>query len=152
MSKAKFRLLLLVTIVLVVLAGTSDNLWQNSVQKQVFEYAYNLESAVEVGESLVLVTLAFLAILFSITSIIGLMLFKNWARHLYLATLILSATSYPFQGVSIFSGLSQLFYDTSILLFGVILCLIYYSPVADYFQDENSTSQVNGTPKSSAPS
>jgi hypothetical protein len=67
----------------------------------------------------------------------GLMLFKSWARHIYLANLIVSLVLYPFFGLSVVSGFGQLFYDVSTVFSGVILSLIYYAPAVRYFEESN---------------
>ena len=40
---------------------------------------------------------------------------------------------YPFMGITVCGGVSQLLYDISIMLPGVLLALIYYSPVAQQY-------------------
>ncbi len=37
-------------------------------------------------------------------------------------------------GVMVYGGFSQVLYDVSMALSGIILALIYYSPIAEYYE------------------
>ncbi len=141
MSKNNFRLLIVVSLVLAVVSGLYDFIWPDPITEKVIDYAYELEPETEESDLIYYGVIAIADTVFAIVSLIGLLLFKSWARHLYLAGFILFMPLYPFMGVTVYGGFNQMFYDISMLMSGAILALMYFSPVANYFQKQDLTSQ-----------
>ena len=104
MSKNKFRLLIISSLVLAILAGIYDYFWIDPISEQVANYAYEIEPELEGTQLIVIVVVGMLVIVFTIISFIGLLLFKSWAKPLYLAGFILFMPLYPFMGVTVYSG------------------------------------------------
>jgi hypothetical protein len=65
--------------------------------------------------------------------LVGLLLFKRWGRTLSLYSTLAEFVVYPFQGPSISSALESTFLEASILLWGVVLALAYFSTVSARF-------------------
>jgi hypothetical protein len=129
MSKNKFRLLITSSLILAVLAGVYDYFWIDPISEQVMDYAYEIEPEIEGSKLITIVVVGILAIVFAIISFIGLLLFKSWARPLYLAGFVLFMPLYPFMGVTVYSGASLIFYDLSMIASGAILALLnFFSP------------------------
>lgn len=77
-----------------------------------------------------------------ITSWVGLFRFRRWARWLYLGTLLVANIVFiPFScfDLSVHWGLSLSVSDISCYITGSILAIIFLSPLADQFQDPNTT-------------
>ena len=136
MSKNHFRALIVVSLVIGLLSGVYDYIWPDPIADQVFDYIVEIEPEIE-GTSIILVgVLAFVALTMALISLIGLLLFKSWARHVYAAGFVAAFSLYPFLGITIYSGFGQVLYDISMVLSGVLLALMYYSPVARYYEQK----------------
>jgi len=81
---------------------------------------------------------ALLAVIFSFYIFIGLLLFWDSARLIYLIGFFIFMPVYFFTGVIVSSATGQALFDISSVLSGVILALIYYSPVKSYFTEKTT--------------
>jgi len=81
-----------------------------------------------------IIALALLLLLLVIPGYVGLYLWKNWGRTLFLISGILGYGLAPFMGPYIYSGPAYFFFDLSTVLFGLILGLAWFSPVAEKFK------------------
>jgi hypothetical protein len=66
---------------------------------------------------------------------LGVMLLRNWARHLYFVLSLLGPALAPFSGYVIQPPLDTLFASANLLLDGAVLALVYLSPLADSFKE-----------------
>lgn len=85
------------------------------------------------------VALAVPMLVASIGGIVGLFLFKSWGRTLSFYATIASLLFYLISGASVYSGLESMLFELSALLWGGILALSYYSPIASRFDTDNSS-------------
>jgi hypothetical protein len=69
-----------------------------------------------------------------VASIVGLYRFKPWGRSLALWSTAVATPLAVFAGPSLSSGLESALWEVSTLLWGAILALAYYSPVASQFR------------------
>ncbi len=134
MSKNKFRIIVVLSILLACFAEAYDYLFPDPITEQVMDFTYNLEPEHSENSEMFFYVIIGLAIVLAIASVVGILRFKNWGRHLYLAGFILLIPLYPYMGITVYSGWGQAFYDASMLLSGALLALMYYSPVAAYFE------------------
>ncbi|AFU99935.1 hypothetical protein [Simiduia agarivorans] len=134
MSKNKFRATIVLSLLVAVVAGVYDYVWPDPFADQALNYVAEIEPVLEGGALIVVTILGFIAGIMAIVSFIGLLLFKSWARHIYLAGFVVAFSLYPFFGVMVTSGISQIFYDLSMVLSGVVIALAYYSPVARHYE------------------
>jgi hypothetical protein len=74
-----------------------------------------------------------------VAGIIGLYRLKRWGRSLSLATTVGFAFLIPFSGPMVASGLEDSLWELSSILWGAVLALAYYSPVAAGFHANNSS-------------
>ena len=86
----------------------------------------------------ILVPLLILAAVISITGIVGLFLFKPWGRSLSLWLTIVGTPLTAIAGPTLASGFESAAWEASTLLWGAILALAYFSPVADRFLSHGS--------------
>jgi hypothetical protein len=81
-----------------------------------------------------------------LVSYVGMFFFKPWARTLALVTTIISIALIPFSGAALSSAAEQALFETSSILWGVILALAYWAPVVS---DRFSPRQAPEAPNSS---
>lgn len=77
-------------------------------------------------------------IIVALVSSVGLMFFWRPARPLYLASLIVAIMLTPLGGPYITSGLEEALDCVSMTVSGVILALIYFSPLRDFFKRQQN--------------
>jgi len=145
MSKNNFRLLIVASLLLALLSGGYDYLWPDTVSEQIIEYAYEIEPEIVGTKLVVLVVIGVIATIFAVVSFFGLLLFKSWAKPMYLAGFVLFMPLYPFMGVTVYSGISQILYDLSVIASGAILAMLYFSPVSELYRSKNLTNQGSRT-------
>jgi len=68
---------------------------------------------------------------------IGMLLMRNWARHLFVAVTAVGAM--PWDGPVVYTSLENLFLNLEFVLAGVIICAAYFSPVGPQFDRTKST-------------
>jgi hypothetical protein len=68
-----------------------------------------------------------------ISALIGLFMFKNWAPIMAFTATLINLIGAPVLGIDISSGWEVLWSDLSFTLWGMILGLIYFSPVKEHF-------------------
>lgn len=133
MTENRFRLLILlylifsiVTLVVSLTASYSDAL----------SAAFEQETAnVMLQSPWVLLGLGSLLLLIAwLVALAGLLLFKRWARGWALYTSLALLTLHPLTGPSLSSGLENALLETTNLLWGAILALAYFSPIAESFK------------------
>lgn len=134
MTKNQFRVLTISSILLACLSGLYDYFWPDALTEQVMNYTYSIEDDYMSENELIFLIILAVGVVLGIASLIGLLMFKSWGRHLYIAGYILMLPLYPFFGIAVYSGYGQAFYDLSMLLSGAIIALMYYSPVEKYFE------------------
>jgi hypothetical protein len=64
---------------------------------------------------------------------IGLFFFKKWARAGALYSTVMSLCLYPFFGVSVMSGWAVALDEASMVLWGAVLAIAYFSPLQSQF-------------------
>jgi len=138
MSKVNFRILVVLYLIIALFSGFYDLIVINAVVEDVNNYIIEVEQeqyeSVSTAE-LIFGALSFILILFSIY---GLLAFKFWTRPIYVLSLIFILPWYFIGGIYVSSGVGRLLYDLSIVLNGIILALIYFSSVKEYFIKDES--------------
>ncbi len=139
MNRNQFRLLLITELSLQILASVYEIFFASSLVEKIADFAHQEEPALEGVKLILAVGFGAPAFVIALISWVGLFLFKNWARHLWLASFVLIFLAYPFLGITVSGGISQIFYDASMLCAGAIIALVYCSPLREYF-DQGLTS------------
>ncbi len=73
-----------------------------------------------------------------ILAAVGVFFIQDWGRHLFAAMCLLALIMSPLNGVSITNPLETFLLDVSATLDGVILALVYLSPLSDFFGEKSS--------------
>ncbi|MGH1486647.1 MAG: hypothetical protein ACRBCI_10545 [Cellvibrionaceae bacterium] len=142
MTKVHFRLLVVLSFLLPVIGGIYDYVWPNSLLDQASEYVLSIET--ETSDTEDLLTTIWLAVLvvISITSVIGLLLFKRWGRQLYIAAFLVAAPFPFFSGIVVYGAIGQISNDLSFLLSGMIISLMYFSPLSKEFKKRGHSKSI----------
>ena len=132
MTKIHFRILIMLRVAFVA-AGIAVAFVPDMYSPALaFAYSNEPEPWIITSQWLSLATLVPLTLL-TILAIVGLFFFKHWGRALSLyGTIAITLLSASF-GPSVESAIESALLDVSILLWGAILALAYYSPVSSMF-------------------
>lgn len=126
MSPKKFRLILALYITFVVLAIVGHVLGAPSLPPPLREFVATADKTTWMVGWLGITYLMMASI-----SCIGLLLFKNWARLLFVVATLVGAT--PWDGPTVYPAMEYLFINLEFVLAGVIIALSYCSPVRERF-------------------
>ncbi|WP_416397126.1 hypothetical protein [Allohahella sp. A8] len=138
-SKQQFRLLIFAEILLAVATGFATY-WQGSLVEKVQVYADSLGTLPSPDSFVVLMGTTVLLSVLSIIAITGLMLFRNWARWLYVIILALTfPLTFYLTPVNVEGPFETIFLSMGEMLAGAIVALMFFSPVSRFFQREAST-------------
>ena len=102
--------------------------------------AYNAEPSVLDDLPILAVggtVLALLALI--IAGLVGMYRFRSWGRSLSLWTTLVGTLAFAAMGPSLSSGLEAALWELSSILWGAMLALAYFSPVANRFRANNSS-------------
>lgn len=132
-TRSKFRIFVVVVFLLSILSGFADVIFQDSVIIKLNEYAETLEPEIQEDSLNLIIGALVFAVIYLLYSFIGLILFWNMARHVYLVGFVIILPMEIFMGPVIMSGLRTFVYDFAMVLCGFLLALIYSSPVNEYF-------------------
>jgi hypothetical protein len=130
--KNLFRILVVLSLVLSIMSVVWDYIFPNEIVSKLMVYLFELKPVdMEVGSLDIIYSVSILLLLF--TALSGLLLFKNWGR---IAFVLCGVVGYPIimmSGPQVSSGFSGVLFDLSNIASGVILAMMYLSPVAAEF-------------------
>lgn len=129
MTKFNFRLLLCISVLVNIIGALYEFLFPDEVLSKVQKYAIEIEPKT-VFDSMspeILITVFVASLCVYAVSIVGLFLFKNWARHLYVSFILLTIPLYLTTGLNIYSPIPMLLSSLSCYLEGAIITLSYFS-------------------------
>jgi hypothetical protein len=115
--------------------GLVDVIFPSLLSPELQKYFANAE-VTSYGKFLAVYTVIMFII--GLVSFIGVLLFRKWARILSVIITIVGILFMPFFNEQISSGLSAAFSIFSSIASGIILALMYTSPVKEYFEGHKS--------------
>jgi len=132
MTVVTYRILVILTFLVLVLSLSLDYFWQKDLVEFVAEFA---ESLLDIGviRNNFLNIFFTLMLLLAIYSFVGLLRLQKHARYVFLAVFLFLVPIYLLLGVSVQSGLSRLFSDVGLIMSGVLIALMFTQPVKYYF-------------------
>jgi hypothetical protein len=133
-SKGFLRTLIVAEVVLGIISVVVSLLTESSLPEplQAFLHA---ESEVEAtGRGMVMLAAAIPLIILLLVSSIGLFFFWRPARFLYLIAIAGGLLLTPFFGPYVDAGWGATFEEAAIIISGVILALVYFSPLKDLYE------------------
>lgn len=99
------------------------------------------EASVPFALQAVSVVLDLVVLVGLLVSVVGLLLFRRWARTLAFATTLASMATLPLIGVTVQSGWESPLLELSAVSWGAVLACAYWSPLAVRFQKQEATSR-----------
>ena len=137
MSASKFRLLLIL-YVLVTLGAIGAGFAPSGYSQELAD-AYEKELDGWFSQNIwMLLALGIPLVLAAVVGIIGLFMFKRWGRTIALYSTVAGLGFYLLAVPELYSALESVLFEASLLLWGAILALAYYSPIADRLGANNS--------------
>ena len=133
MSDIKFRLIIFVHLALTAASVGAMFLHDGYSQELADAYAAEPGGWLTDGGWLALTVVGALVAVW-LAGLVGLLLFKRWGRTLSLYSTLAEFLVYPFQGPSVSSALESTFLEASILVWGAVLALAYFSTVSTRFE------------------
>ncbi|GAA3952720.1 hypothetical protein [Allohahella marinimesophila] len=139
-SKQQFRLLIVAEILLGVAATVFTFYWQSPVVEKVQAFADSLEGLLSPDWYVALMGTAILLLIVYVVALIGLILFRNWARWLYVIDMVVAfPVIFYIVPVAVEGPLETMLLTMGEMLSGAIIALMFFSPVSKFFQREAST-------------
>jgi hypothetical protein len=133
-SRENFHRLILLYVAL-ILADIAVAVFAPTGYSEALSHAFENEPQPILLDNLGLMLAIALPIAVSaIAGIVGLYLFKAWARPLSLVSTIAGSIVLVFTGPALYGAAEYMLWEASTLLWGAILALAYYSPVAIHFE------------------
>jgi len=130
-SKSFLRILIVVEIGLAILYAVVSQLTASLLPESLRAFS---EAKSQVEQSLVTLRVAFPLIILSLVSSIGLFFFWRPSRILYLISSVLGLLLAPFFGPYVDAGWGKAFEDAGLVISGVILALVYFSPLKSLYE------------------
>ena len=134
MTRKNFRILLVLSWLLVIAGVIVSFATENSLPPELQSYLERVENAPLANGEIVLAVVDVTFVVFAVVLTVGLFRFRRWAKTLLPMSFILGLVLIPINGPSVESGwASSLFYLGS-LVDGIILALVYFSPLREFFE------------------
>ena len=141
MTPKLFRCLVISWFLLSLAAGAIDWLFPSLISASLNKALETTREADFIREHLFI--FAFIGIpwlLLFFAGAFGLLFFKRWARPAALYSTLIGLVLFPFTGPSLSSGLANSLNEASLLLWGAVLAVAYFSPLSERFSAEKITS------------
>ena len=133
MTENRFRLLITLYVIVTLAAGASGFL-PNGYSEEL-RVAYEIEPYPLTDTPLAaLILLALFALAVGVAGLVGLYRFKAWGRSLCLWTSLGSLPLLLTLGPTLTSSLEGALWEASTMLWGAVLAVAYFSPVASSFR------------------
>ena len=138
MTKRGFKLLIIVKWVLYILIAVVSLLAERFLPPELRSYIEGIRNSPATTEGWILFAVNIAFLLFVIVLSVGLFRFKKWAKNLLLPSYIIGILLTPFYGPNIQTSWSGSISYVSSLVDGMILALVYYSPVREMFETNDA--------------
>ena len=134
MTKKQFRILLSAYLFLTFFGAFFDDIFTSALLESIFQAKSTLNSGVSGLHYAVVLILASAVGIGAIASFVGLFIFRPWAPKLSLISTALALCLWSLIGVHVASGWSTAFTGLSDTLWGVILTMMYFTPLRKKFR------------------
>jgi hypothetical protein len=138
MTKRGFKLLIIVKWVLFILIVVALLLTERFLPPELRSYNEGIRNSPATTEGWILLAVGTAFLLFGIVLSVGLFQFKKWAKQLLLLSYIIGILLILFSGPSIQTIWTEILSYMASLVDGMILALVYYSPVGEMFETKNA--------------
>lgn len=149
MNKFYFRGIVLATLAISV-ASTVLVYFYPSETVSAF-YSFYTENYTIVEPSTFISLCFYISTALMLVSIVGLLVFWNISRYLYVVSYIIMLPAYFYEPQSFYSPLGQVFYDIGMIGSGVILAIIFLEPINGLFNKKSNKALNADSAKNAAP-
>ena len=132
-SRGVLRTLIVAEVGLVVLSIVGSLLTESLLPEPLRAYVATEFEGEITTRDVAMVAAAVPLLILWLVSTIGLFFFWRPARMLYVVTMIFGLLAMPFFGPYVDVGLGAMLEDAATIISGVILALVYFSPVKELF-------------------
>jgi|GEM_PF-1307373 len=133
MSKFRFRALIVFSVIFAITGIGYDLIYPDPFIESINDFIFENEPTTSESFDNAVLVLLCISLILTAVSYVGLFLFKRWGLYLYVFTLLTNCIFYFLDGAYVFSSFGQFNYDASMFIDGVILTLVMFSPVKQYF-------------------
>jgi hypothetical protein len=149
MSTTLFRALVLISVAASFVGNFVDIVFPSLIPAPLTDALENaLESNMFAGNVWLMLCLAVPLVGASIAGVIGLILFRAWARTVSILVLCIGIVVTPFFGPTLSSGLASAFIELSVTLWGAVLAIAYFSPISQRFLEREQSGQEGSSVRS----
>ncbi len=134
MSRKNFRILLVLSWLLVIAGVVVSFLTESSLPPELRAYLERVGDAPPASGEIVLAVVDVAFIILAIVLTVGLFRFRRWARSLLPVSYALGFALLPAHGPYVESGWESALFYVGSSVDGVILALVYFSPLSEVFE------------------
>jgi hypothetical protein len=134
MTKQNFRILVVLEWLIIISGLVVYFLTKAALPSEVREYLENQNSAPLTTADMIFFCVSVVLILLTIVTSIGLFFFKRWSKTLLLLSYVVTILLTPTHTVYINTGWTELLFTVGDILGGMILALVYFSPISTAFE------------------
>lgn len=132
---AVFRTLIVVSLVLALAGAIVDFVFPGLVPEPLSKaYEAYAESESSMSLMVILGGMSIFLLVLAVVSTVGLLVLQPWARPLALWSTAVSFAINPFLGVVLQSGVSLMLIDLSMVLWGAVIAMTFYSDLKVHFE------------------
>lgn len=147
MNKKQFEILVIITFLLSMLGAFYDLFWADDATKKIFEFSekfdFNL-SQLQYDFIKGLHTIASACFWIGFT---GLLSYWNPSRFIFLAGLIIYLPTEIFLGTQVSSGPASFIFEIRSISTGVVLAIVFFTPIKQFYLNKSESNQENLTKK-----
>jgi hypothetical protein len=133
-TKGLLRTLIVAEIVIGIISIVVSSFTESTLPEPLRAFSEAQTESEITTRGVAMIAAAIALIILLLVSSIGLFFFWRPARILYLLTLILGIAMTPFFGPYVDAGLGTAFEDIAVVISGVILGLVYFSPLRELYE------------------
>jgi len=133
MSSTHFRLVLVASMILGLIGGFFDLMFPSAVPEALSQAQAAYDAELSTPALIVAVLVGLITLVGGIAAFVGLFIFRPWAPRLAVVTTALALFVWPALGANVSSGWSVALADLSSTLWGVVLAVVYFSPLKERF-------------------
>jgi uncharacterized RDD family membrane protein YckC len=133
MSTSQFRYLLTASLIFGLAGAFFDSIFSSAVPEALSQAETALNAKVSVPMLIFTIAAALIGLVGYIAAIIGLFRFRSWAPRIAVSTTVVLILATPAIGADVSSGWASALTELSTTLWGVVLAVVYFSPIKEQF-------------------
>ena len=133
MPPSVFRVLLVSSVLIAIIAGTIDFIVPNAVPEELAQAQKKYDESLATSNSIAFTLLITLAGILSVGSTVGLYMFKSWARPLAILATAFGLFMFGVFEANVYSGWAMALNEMASMLWGSVIAAAYFSPLKDRF-------------------